>query len=140
MTTPAGFVMKANDLKPVVRNVLDFEQPDPTDSAAMNRYTAALADLQTALAHADTDVTFILKLAGANGAPVTGAPKVNKAAVVVDAATRTVEYRWELGDTNAPGSYLYEWEVIGPDNKPQTFPGDSYNVLTITADLDAAGV
>ena len=67
--------------------------------------------------------------------------KVNSAAVVLVAASGTVEYRWAVGDTDTPGKYWVEWEVLWSDGTPETFPTVIPDVAIIYGDLDgrAAG-
>lgn len=79
-----------------------------------------------------TRVDFIMRLSSG------GAPKVNAAAVIVDAAGGVVRYDWKVGDTDTPGKYQGEWEVHWPDDRTQTFPTKTYHSIDVLADLDGA--
>lgn len=72
------------------------------------------------------------------GLPNVGVPKVNAPCVVVDAAAGIVRYDWAAADTNTPGVYEAEWEVVGADGKPQTFPTAGYDKVTVYRDKDSA--
>ena len=139
MTTPVEVhTMKANDLRPVVVDVLGYDPlPVGASAAAVARRDQALAELTTWLADPTTVVRFIMSPASSTWEPTGGPVKVNKVAEVVDAATRTIRYTWATGDTNVPGQWLYEWQLVR-GNVPQTFPGNRYNRVAITADLDGA--
>lgn len=110
----ADFTMKANDLLPPLEATLGFESmagvPDLSDPA--------------------TVVSLIMRKDG------DAQPKVNSQAVIVDVATAKVRYDWATGDTDIPGVYKAEWEVVYADGKPQTFPTKSYHEIEILADLD----
>lgn len=104
----ADFTIKTFDRLPVIQATLN-------------------ADLTTA-----TGVDFIMR-------PISGgAPKVNAAATIVDAAGGIVQYAWLSADTNTAGSYNAEWEVHWPGTKTQTFPTASYHTIDVLADLDGA--
>jgi hypothetical protein len=120
----ADFLMKANDLRPSIEATLGLGTPATQ---------ADRDDLSTTLADPTTVVSFIMRKSGDPTA------KVNAAAVIVDAPARRVRYDWAIGDTDAPASYQAEWEVVGPDGKPRTFPTTSYHTIDILADLDGAG-
>jgi hypothetical protein len=107
----ADFSIKRNDRRPYIRMSLGYD-----DGSAAN------------LAFA-TGVRFLMRECK------TGKLKVSAAAIVVDAETGLVEYQWAVGDTNTPGKYDVEWEVTWGDGKPQTFPGEGYNTVEVTADL-----
>ncbi len=120
----ADFQIKANDLAPSIEATLGLGAP---------AVAGDLTELSATLADAATVVSFIMRKTGDPTA------KINAPAVVVDAAARRVRYDWALGDTDSPGSYQAEWEVVGPDNKPRTFPTATYHTIDILADLDGAG-
>lgn len=64
--------------------------------------------------------------------------KVNSSAIVTDAVNGVVEYRWAIGDTDTPGMYLAEWEVLWNDSTIETFPTLFQDVVRIGGDLDNA--
>lgn len=64
--------------------------------------------------------------------------KVNNTVYVVDASVGQVEYRWGVGDTDTPGEYLAEWEVLWSDGTTETFPTVDYDIVLITSDLDGS--
>jgi hypothetical protein len=84
-------------------------------------------DLTTA-----TTVTFIMRPAGG------GAPKVNAAAAIVNAAGGVVRYDWAAIDTNTAGSYQAEWQITWSTGKKQTVPTLAYHTVDVLADLDGA--
>jgi hypothetical protein len=63
-------------------------------------------------------------------------PKVAAAGTFDDRTAGIVRYSWIPGDTDTPGTYDAEWEITYSNGKKQTFPGDSYNTVIITGDLD----
>lgn len=77
-----------------------------------------------------TGVTFKMRYEGKKDL------KVNTAASIVDAANGGVKYNWQEGDTDTPGVYYAEWEVIWSDGTPETFPTLGYEIVLITGDLD----
>jgi hypothetical protein len=79
-----------------------------------------------------TGVTFIMRPKAG------GLVKVNSAAVIETAASGVVRYDWATGDTDTPGEYQAEWEVIWPGPKTQTFPTETYHTIAVLADLDGA--
>jgi hypothetical protein len=69
--------------------------------------------------------------------PVGGATKtVDAAATITDAPLGEVEYRWAVGDTDTPGEYEAEWEVVWSDGTNETFPTIDYDIVLIYGDLD----
>lgn len=110
-----AFKIKAHDRKPSVTVTLGYDG------------SLTVPDLTGAT------ISFIMRLKDA-----TGAPKVNSPATVVDLATAVIRYDWEVGDTDTPGEYEAEWEVVGSDGLTQTFPTDAYNTVMVYADLDDA--
>lgn len=117
----ADFEIKANDRLPTIEATLGFGAP---------AVQADLDDLATVLANANTRVSFIMRKQG------DPAPKIDKLATIVDASTRRVRYEWADGDTDTPGQYQAEWEVVYPDGKAQTFPLKTYHSVDVLADLD----
>lgn len=55
---------------------------------------------------------------------------------ITNAATGTVEYVWQPGDTDDPGTYEAEWEVVWDPGKIETFPNDGYKEVLLLDDLD----
>ena len=47
----------------------------------------------------------------------------------------TVTYEWETGDTDTPGRYLAEFEVVFDDGRIQSFPTDGYIDTVVVDDL-----
>jgi hypothetical protein len=62
--------------------------------------------------------------------------RIRAAAVVLDAVNGTVEYQWAPGDTDIPGKYWVEWEVLWSDSTTETFPTVIPDVAIIYGDLD----
>lgn len=89
----------------------------------------ANAGLPAPLASA-TSVRFVMRLA-AGGV----APKVDRAATIVDAALGTVRYDWLPADTDTPGVYQAEWAVLY-GTLPQTYPTSTYHSIEVVSDLD----
>ena len=117
----ADFEIKANDRLPSIEAVLGF---------GTGSTQADLDGLAAVLGNPGTRVSFIMRK---DGDP---APKIDKLATIVDAAARRVRYEWAVGDTDAPGVYKAEWEVVYPDGKAQTFPLKTYHEVAVLADLD----
>jgi hypothetical protein len=61
---------------------------------------------------------------------------INAPMTVLDPATGTVRYLWNLGDTAEIGSYKAEIEVLWAEGKPQTFPASSYFRVKIYEDIN----
>ncbi len=58
--------------------------------------------------------------------------KIDSAALVVSPGTDgLVEYQWVTADTNTPGWYDAEWEVVFPGGKIETFPNKGYDTIKI---------
>lgn len=106
-----AILMKAGDTAPVVRATLLDEQGAPVD------LTGASVKFVMATATEPRTVS------------------VDSAATLADAANGVVEYAWAVGDTNEPGSYVAEFEVVYADTSVQTFPTEGYVDVTITDDL-----
>jgi len=62
--------------------------------------------------------------------------KVDSSAVITDAVGGVVEYRWAAGDTDTPGWYGAEWEVLWNDGKTETFPTLVNDTVLVVGDLD----
>jgi len=60
---------------------------------------------------------------------------INAAAVVVDAATGTVRYDWEPGDTATAGTFRAEFEVTFNDGSVETFPNNDYLTIVVKQEL-----
>ncbi len=56
---------------------------------------------------------------------------VNRAAVVVDAATGSVRYDWQTNDLSIYGEYVCQWEITWSDGTKQTVPESAPNTLTV---------
>jgi hypothetical protein len=65
----------------------------------------------------------------------TGAPKVDAAAVILDANAGLVEYRWTGSDTDTIGSFLGEFEAVLPGALPQTHPNDGFLLIEVHTDV-----
>lgn len=110
----ADFSLKAHDRLPSI-------------AAQFVDASAAPVDLTNAIA-----VTFIMSTADKKDV------RTNSSATVVDAPTGKVRYDWQTVDTATPGDYLAEWQVTWLGGLKQTFPSESYNTVSIIADLDNA--
>lgn len=67
---------------------------------------------------------------------VTGAAKVDAAATIVTAASGIVKYQWVAGDTDTPGLYNAEFEVLFSSGaSPLSFPNRGYLLVEITPEL-----
>lgn len=77
-------------------------------------------------------VKFIMMASGG------GSPKVNGVGAIVDGPNGIVSYTPISSDTDTPGVYTAEWEVVYLAGGKQTFPDPGYNTVTITADLNNA--
>lgn len=75
-------------------------------------------------------VNFIMRLPRS-----TGSPKVSRAGIITDAVQGLVSYEWQAGDTDTPGLYLAEWQLIFPGAKPYTVPNDGYSTVDISGAL-----
>jgi hypothetical protein len=57
---------------------------------------------------------------------------MNKAATIETPKTNgIVRYDWLSGETNVPGNYLIQVEIMWPGNKPQTAPTGKRWTMTI---------
>jgi hypothetical protein len=108
----ANFTMRENDTLPIIGATLS----DPN----------GIIDLTGA------SVAFHMNVAKG------GTPKVNAAASIVgDPTLGVVEYAWIAIDTDSPGTYNCEWEVTFANGKILSCPNDSYDTVTILADLES---
>ena len=80
-----------------------------------------------------TSVKFIMRPKGSRGA---ASPKVEAAAVIVNASAGIVRYDWQAADVDTVGTFNAEWEVIWPTVKPDTYPSNGYNEVIIQQDLN----
>lgn len=67
-----------------------------------------------------------------------GTALIDQVATVVTPLEGIVRYDLQAGDTAVAGSYLAEWQVTFGGGQVQTFPGEGYDELLVTTDLDAA--
>lgn len=103
--------MKAGDTAPVVRATLLDELGDPVDlTGATVKFVMATSTLPRTVA-------------------------VDSAATLADPVSGVVEYAWAAGDTETPGAFLAEFEVVFADARIQTFPTEGYVEVTIVDDL-----
>lgn len=110
----ADFSIKAHDRLPSISARLT------TNGVKVNLSTA-------------TSVKFIMRLKGSTTV------KVNATGTIADPVNGVVRYDWLAVDTDTPGSYEAEWQVIWSDgDKPQTFPTLTYHTVDVLADLDNA--
>jgi hypothetical protein len=63
---------------------------------------------------------------------------INSSAVVTDAVEGLVEYRWGQGETDIPGKYEAEWEVLWLDSTTETFPTLGSDIVVVHGDLDGS--
>jgi hypothetical protein len=111
-----AFYIKNGDTSPAY--VVDLQ--DDVDS------TPAAIDLTDA-----TSVTFKMRLAS-----TTGAPAVDAAMDITTAASGRVTYEWQTGDTDTPGTYEAEFEILWTDGTIETVPNQGYMSIVVTDDLD----
>jgi len=62
--------------------------------------------------------------------------KVNTAGMLIS-NDGEVRYNWQSGDTDTPGMFEVEWEVIWNDGTTETFPTLGYEPCIIHGDLDS---
>jgi len=48
-----------------------------------------------------------------------------------------LEYAWNIGDTDTPGNYYAEWNVVYAGNYPKTYPSTTYSIVIIEPRLPA---
>lgn len=110
MGTTGGFTIKKGDTAPALTQTL--------------KQNGVAVDLTNA-----TSVAFRWKK--------TDSTAVSSAtASIVDAANGIVEYDWKTGDLAAAGGYEGEFAVTWNDGDIQTFPSDSWILITVFDTLD----
>lgn len=109
-----AFSVKQGDLLPSIEAVL--LNPDNTP---LNLATA-------------TSVLFRMRKRGGSGAA-----KVSAAATIVTPTTGLVRYNWSATDTDTVGEYFVEWVVTFPTALPVTYPGNGWDLVTVTPNLAA---
>lgn len=115
----ADLSMKAHDLMPSFQVILRNDDANKTP-----------VDLTNALS-----IRFFMRVAGDENGPL----KVNAPAFFVGSRTSgVVRYDWTGTDTDTPGLYQAEWEIMWAGNKPQTAPTLVYHSIEILADLNDA--
>lgn len=111
-----AFTIKQNDTRPFFVVALKDDYGEATE-APVNLTTASTAVFNMR-AHAGTAV------------------KVNRAGgTITNAATGEVTYKWEATDTDTVGTFDAEIEIGWADGKVETFPSDSYWVVSIVDDI-----
>lgn len=103
----ADYVIKANDTYPAIEAVLSDQ--------------LGAIDLTTA-----DQVKLLLK---SSAFVITGICDI------VDAATGSVSYTWQVGDTANAGTYSGEFEITWATDIIETVPNDGYFSVDIVADL-----
>lgn len=63
------------------------------------------------------------------------AASVDQVCEIVDAAAGKVRYAWQVGDTDAPGSYVAEFEVTFSDGRVLTIPNTTNLKIKIVAQI-----
>jgi hypothetical protein len=111
-----AFSIKNGDTAPAY--VVDLQDDVDSTPVAINLTSA-------------TSVTFKMRLTG-----TTGAPAITQAMTVTDAANGRVTYEWQTGDTDTPGTYDAEFEILWTDGTIETVPNDGYLTIIVTDDLD----
>jgi hypothetical protein len=61
--------------------------------------------------------------------------KVEASATILNPTEGYVEYTWVTGDTDTPGVYYVEWEVLWADGGIETFPTVPTDVAVIYGEL-----
>lgn len=64
-----------------------------------------------------------------------GVLKVSAEATIVDAAGGVVRYDWQEGDTETPGTYDIEWEILFADGTIRTIPNWRHDQVEIYPEL-----
>lgn len=79
-------------------------------------------------------VTFVMRPRLCRHEVPAASPKVEAAAVVVDAATGQVRYDWAVGDTDTEGQFDAEFKV-SIAGAVTTYPSSGYLPIVISKDL-----
>lgn len=79
-------------------------------------------------------VTFVMRPRATRCQPASGAPKVEAAAVVVNAAAGQVRYDWAVGDTDTEGQFDAEFKVTLA-GATTTYPSQNYIPVVVVKDL-----
>lgn len=66
-----------------------------------------------------------------------GDVKINRqpASITTDTVTPTVQYDWQIGDTDTAGVFQAEFEVTYWDLSVETFPNDGYILIKVGDDI-----
>jgi hypothetical protein len=104
----------------------------------MNRFYLKTGDtspsLEYALSPASvdlTDATVFFNMRGRDGVKISRAAAV----VVTPTGSPTVRYDWQASNTDVPGSFTAEFEVVYPGGAIETFPNRDFILVTITEDI-----
>lgn len=101
----ADYEIKQGDLTPPLDSTLT-ENGDPKDISSADKVVFTMSQYES-------DV------------------EVSRKAQIVNASEGSVSFAWEEGDTDEPGLYFIEWEVVFPGPKTQSFPNSDYDLLYI---------
>ena len=63
-------------------------------------------------------------------------PVVDAQATITDPSGGVVEYAWQPGDTDEPGTYRAEWVVTTDSGVEATFPSDGYKTVAIQPEVN----
>ena len=66
---------------------------------------------------------------------IDGTLKVDQQMTITDADNGVVQYDWQSGDTDTPGSYYVEFEVTYSDGSIETFPNKGNLSVVVTKEL-----
>lgn len=105
----------------------DIKQNDTTPSLVAILTPAGKPD--TKLEGAE-EVFLIVRKKGS-----TGEPKFKSLCVIVNDATGEVRYDWEATDTDTPGEYDFEFEIVWGPGKTESIPRVGYKSLDVEDDL-----
>jgi len=105
----SDFVIKEGDRDPAIKATLERDGP-PYDLSSAQRVDIVIGALRDP-------------------------PAVDAQATIIDAANGVVEYAWQSGDTDEPGTYRTEWVVTTASGDEMTFPDDGYKTVTIQPEV-----